>query len=325
MPPFLQKHGFTLGLLIVLVIGGLLHGWVAAPDFPAEALMLGGVVLIFFLQGLILPLEELGQSLLHGRHHALVLLWNFLFAPLLALGLALLGKGWLSPSISLGLIYLGLLPTTISSAVALTASAGGSTARALVATVMSNLIGVVLTPTLAALSIAEAADVELPILPTLIKVALQVLLPLALGQIVRPFAKAIIAQKKHLFRPTTNSIILLILFLTFAESFANEVWQSAGAGELGLTLLLTLVLLGLVSLGVWASATLLKMPDPSKISAFYCGSQKGLALGVPMASALLADAAVPGLDIGLFVIPLIIYHSAQLILGGFLAARWQEA
>jgi sodium/bile acid cotransporter 7 len=55
-----------------------------------------------------------------------------------------------------------------------------------------------------------------------------------------------------------------------------------------------------------------------RITAIFCGSKKTLASGVPMAKLIFG--AHPGL--GLILLPIMIYHPLQLIVGGILAQRW---
>ncbi len=52
----------------------------------------------------------------------------------------------------------------------------------------------------------------------------------------------------------------------------------------------------------------------------FCGSKKTLASGVPMARLIFAGH--PGLS--LILLPIMIYHPLQLLIGGWLAARFAE-
>jgi sodium/bile acid cotransporter 7 len=55
-----------------------------------------------------------------------------------------------------------------------------------------------------------------------------------------------------------------------------------------------------------------------RIAAVFCGSKKTLASGVPMAKLIFGGH--PGL--GLILLPIMVYHSLQLMVGGVLAQRW---
>jgi sodium/bile acid cotransporter 7 len=49
----------------------------------------------------------------------------------------------------------------------------------------------------------------------------------------------------------------------------------------------------------------------------FCGAQKSVVSGIPIASALIAGPAL-----GLFVLPIMLYHSMQLLVCAWLAKRY---
>ena len=53
----------------------------------------------------------------------------------------------------------------------------------------------------------------------------------------------------------------------------------------------------------------------------FCGSKKSLVQGVTMGKVLLATHPAAGL----VLLPLMIYHALQLVVGGLLAPRWASA
>jgi sodium/bile acid cotransporter 7 len=80
-------------------------------------------------------------------------------------------------------------------------------------------------------------------------------------------------------------------------------------------------LLVLVSALVWWSSAWLVVERTSRISGFFCASQKSLATGLPLATSILA-AAPAVVDAAAVLIPLMVYHPAQLVLAGLLSSRW---
>jgi len=85
-------------------------------------------------------------------------------------------------------------------------------------------------------------------------------------------------------------------------------------------LLATVSLLLLVSAAVWYSAEAVGLNKSQQITAFFCGSQKSLATGLPLLSSVLA--ASPGvIDPAAALIPLMCYHPAQLVLAGWFSQR----
>jgi sodium/bile acid cotransporter 7 len=79
---------------------------------------------------------------------------------------------------------------------------------------------------------------------------------------------------------------------------------------------LCLVLLGLVLLSATAIGRLGGFDPPSRAAILFCGSVKSLASGVPMARILF-----PGPMAGFIILPIMIFHSLQLFLCAWLAAR----
>ena len=76
------------------------------------------------------------------------------------------------------------------------------------------------------------------------------------------------------------------------------------------------VILALVMLADLALARAMGMPREDFIVLLFCGSQKSLVTGVPMAGALFAPAQV-----GMVVLPLMIFHQLQLFVCAWIAAR----
>ena len=64
----------------------------------------------------------------------------------------------------------------------------------------------------------------------------------------------------------------------------------------------------------------LKIAPEDQSAVVFCGSKKTLASGVPMAHLIFG--AHPGL--GLILLPIMIYHSMQLFICGWLAGRWAQ-
>src|SRR5690606_33272960 len=149
-------------------------------------------------QGLTLPTRQLIRSAGKLRLHLFCQACNFVAAPLLMVGLLLVIGSRIQPEIVAGLLFLAALPTTISSAVALTATSEGDTGAALFSTALSNTIGIVVTPLLCA-RLLESADAGAapPLLPMISSLATLALLPLALGQALRPIARARIDRARR--------------------------------------------------------------------------------------------------------------------------------
>ncbi|NBB78596.1 MAG: hypothetical protein GVY36_04020 [Verrucomicrobia bacterium] len=318
----LKKHAFTLWLLGAVVLAILFPGPGAKGGiFFSEFTTKLGVFVIFLLQGLGLPTSELAAGYRPKRLHAFVLTWNYLWFPAVA-GLLLLPLSFfLPPEFRLGFWLLAILPTTVSSAVVFSTVSGGDTSNAIFSTVFSNLLSVLLVPTVAVAYLAAETEAQIPLLPRFTTLFILIILPLIIGQVFRKIVPAQSAALTKRTKPVGNWIILFIVHCAFANSVQSGFLESLGAGLVAAVLGGTVVLLLLVSGLVWWSAAWLQITGPQRITAFFCASQKSLATGLPLATSILASA--PGVvDTAAVLIPLMCYHPAQLVLAGILSGRF---
>ena len=290
--------------------GGFLH---------PEVLNKVGIALVFFLNGLSLSTNSLRQGVTRWQVHLLIQGSTFLVFPLLGLGLMQIGKGWMSPDILLGYFYLCALPSTVSSSVALTVAARGNVPVALFNATLSALIGVVLTPLWMAWAMGhegQALDVQ----PVVIDLLIWVVLPLAAGQLSRPWLTAWASRHKARIQIVDRLTILTLVYTSFSDSVQQGIWTQYGWSVLLQVLVVSSLLFFLIYNFTQFSSRLLRLPVEDQIAAVLCGSKKTLASGVPMASLIFG--AHPAL--GLILIPIMLYHPLQLAVGGFLSQRWAE-
>lgn len=288
--------------------GGWLH---------PELLTKIGVALIFFLHGLVLSFAALKAGTLRWPLHLLVQGATFLFFPLLGLGLNFALGDSVSPELKLGLFFLCALPSTVSSSVALTAAARGNVAGAVFNATLSSLLGIFLTPLWIAY-VLKTGEHSFEVAPVIVDLLRWLVLPLAVGQALRPIFGAWAARHKARISLVDRGTILLLVYTSFCDSFANGVWSQVGWGQLWLMLGISAALFTGVMAAVACVANALGFSPEDKIAAMFCGSKKTLASGVPMAKLIFG--AHPAL--GLILLPIMIYHPLQLVVCGVLAQRW---
>lgn len=320
MRAFLRRNWFVLSLPAALGLAWLVPqagasgGWLRS-----EITTRAGVALIFLLQGLTLPAAAMRAGLGQWRLHAVIQGITFLAFPLLGLAWDALAGPWLSPDLRMGFLYLCVLPSTISSSVVLTTVAGGNAVGAVFNAVLSSLLGLVVTPLWVAWLMRSAGRSQ-PLAPVAAEICLLVLAPLVLGQVARLRLRSWAEARKKWLGHLSSGVILFIAFAAFCNSVQARTWSRQGAGVLAATLLgtvfLFLVAWGLAeALSAWAG---LSWPD--RVAAAFCGPQKTLASGLPLAKILFGTH--PGL--GLILLPLMIYHPLQLVVCGLLADRWKR-
>lgn len=315
---FLSRNWFVLSLPLTVVLAFLLPeagasgGW-----FRSELTTKAGVALIFLLQGLTLPSAALRKGVSQWRLHLLVQSFTFGFFPLLGILLDRALGRFLPPDLALGFLYLCVLPSTVSTSVVLTGLAGGNTVGAIFNAVLSNVLGVFVTPLWIAWLMQKGGTPQ-PLGPVILEIVLLLLLPLAVGQLLRiPFAKAADTRKK-LLGNLASGTILFIVFAAFCNSVKSRLWSQHGAGVTLLAAAGVLLVFAIAMAAVELAARVLRLDTPDRIAASFCAPQKTLASGVPMAKILFGTH--PGL--GLILLPILLYHPLQLVVCGILADRW---
>lgn len=315
----LQRHGYMLSLLGAAVLGTWLPGPGARDGFlHLREVTLLGVMLVFFLHGAGISPEALRRGALQWRLHLFVQGTTFLAFPLLGGLVFWLSAPWLPLDLRLGFFYLCALPSTMTSSVALTAMAGGNLAAAVFNATLSGLLAMVFTPALMSLVVGLSGQ-QMPLLDAVLKVCATLLLPLLLGQALQRWLEPFIRRHKKRVSLIDRAVIVLIVYASFCESSQSGAWASYPLASMGLLFALVAALL---ALSVWAirrAARWRDLPQSDEIVAVFCGGQKSLANGMPMANVMLASH--PGL--GVIVLPMIVYHQLQLLLGSVLAQRYR--
>jgi len=308
------RNWFLVGLVLSVTLawiypqGGADDGWL-----PVEWMTRAGVVAIFFFQGLTLASEQVWKGLIRWRLHLLVQSYIFLITPLLAIGFAALASRYLTTDIAMGFVFLGALPTTISSALVFTSLAGGNVTLALVNTTLSNVAGVMLTPLWVSFFVRVQGE-AMPLGSIILKIALLVLLPLLIGQVLRPGLHRWADANKQRFSNMSSGIVLFIVYTSFSNSVVSGFWNDLGiAVSLG-ALLLIVVYFGAVMALVYLGIRGFGLAPPDASAVMFCSSHKTLAAGVPMAKLIFSSNPA----IGLILLPVMFYHPVQLLVGGFL-------
>jgi sodium/bile acid cotransporter 7 len=289
--------------------GGFLH---------PELLNKLGVALIFFLHGLLLSFAALRAGTLLWRLHLVVQLSTYVLCPLIGLAALWLFGGALDPNLSLGIFYLCALPSTVSSSVAMTAAARGNVPAAVFNATLSSVLGVFLTPLWVGLVMGASGGASLPLGRVVLDLIVWLMLPLALGQLLRPVGGAWALAHKRKINIVDRCTILMLVYTSFCDSVKSGVWLGSGVGALLATLAFSGLMLVVLLLVMNAVCKALGFSTEDRIAAVFCGSKKTLASGVPMARLMFAGQ--PGLS--LILLPIMIYHPLQLVVCGWLAGRF---
>jgi len=310
---------FILFLIATVALASLLpaHGVGAAIfDWAADI----AITLLFFLHGAKLSRAAIMGGIGKWRLHLLALSVTFLLFPLFGLGIAAVTRGFVSAEILAGLVFLSLLPSTVQSSIAFTSIAGGNVPAAVCSASLSNVIGIFLTPVLVGLFLHIGGSAGGISRSAIEGIMLQLLLPFILGHVMRPLIGSFLDRHRSLLMPVDRASILLVVYTAFSAAVINGIWQRTDAIDLVWTLLLSVVLLGMIMAANTFLARRFHLPREDEIVLLFCGSKKSLVSGVPMAGALF-----PAAQVGMIILPLMIFHQVQLFVCAVIAARYQRA
>ena len=272
------------------------------------------VAILFFLYGTRLKRTEAIAGLKHWRLHSVILACTFIVFPLIGLALRPLSHGVIDADLCRGILWVCVVPGTVQSAVNFTSIARGNIAGAVVSSSISNLLGVILTPLLAMWLMSTTGLVISA--SSILDVCAQILAPFVLGQLLRPWcADFVIGHPK--LKYFDQITIAIVVYLAFASAITQHVWSRTNIWEILTILALDLVILAFMLWLTWHIAGWLKFNRRDQIAIQFCGTKKSLTSGVPMAYVMFGAATV-----GFIVLPLMIFHQAQLMACSALAGKY---
>lgn len=329
-----MKHGFLILLVISLAVGWMGSATIG-PVASIPGLRPAIVFAVLLIAGLTLQTRSVRDAVKHPRPTLVAIAINALGIPLLAAIsiLVLRRHGW-SADWAAGLWVAAIAPCTLASAAVWTRRAGGNVAVAMMTTVVTNLACVVTIPLAihwAPLPIAGATSVEA--WTQVQKIALGVVLPMAAGWVIRQRgAESWIDRHTTATRVLSQMGILTMVAFGGAASAAAPTSVTPGAGIsqaaeslanspseaiLGSfwggisALLLAAVGIHIAGLAIaWAISRLGGANRADAIAAAISGSQKTLMVGLQIA-----------IDLGVSVLPMLIFHVAQLVIDTVVADR----
>ncbi|KAK5672619.1 LRR receptor-like serine/threonine-protein kinase RGI2 [Batrachochytrium dendrobatidis] len=238
-----------------------------------------------------------------------------------------------------GLLVLSCLPSPVGSSVILTKACNGNEATSIFNSTLGSIIGVVVTPTLVHYYLGHATDLNsmhsaskdsqsISILDTLMLLGRSVLFPLLAGLASRLVLLRIAPQVLAWpFSKISSVVLLLIIHSTFCDAFYIPLAEESAFPQnqvpfFGVVVLtLVLAVFHLVCLfTVKSLGGVLHLSRADTIAAMFSASQKSLTLGIPMINLLFTNRP----DISLVLMPLLIYHPTQILLGSLCSSMLQS-
>ena len=182
---------------------------------------------------------------------------------------------------------------------------------------LANILGIFISPLILSLLLrsGHTAAIEVSEMGRiLLGLGMKMLLPLGAGQFVRRFFTDYADSRKKVFSKLNSTAILFIIFFAFSKAASHEGFLSLLA-DLPWPFVFLAVSHGILLLIAYTAARVFRFPKADQISVIFTAPQKTLAMGLPLMTAYFA--AQPEI-LGIGILPLIFYHSWQLLFAGVL-------
>uniref|UniRef100_A0A7S4N788 Sodium/bile acid cotransporter n=1 Tax=Odontella aurita TaxID=265563 RepID=A0A7S4N788_9STRA len=322
---FYNANSFLVLVLVVILLAYAyppLGAVYLAPQITATWI---AVMFIFILAGLGLKTSEFSKAFQRLYFNAFVHIFNFgvVSAGVFGFSRFLVAVGVLAQSLADGMVICACLPLTVNMVLVLTKSSGGDEAAAVFNAAFGNMVGVFLSPALILAYLGVQGEVNLG--TVFFKLGLRVVLPITIGQVLQKFSQTAVAfvkKYKKYFKQAQEYCLVFIVYTVFCKTFLNG--SDAGAGDIFIMIALQFCLLCAFMGLAWFVLKLLFPSQPTlRVMGLYGCTHKTVAMGVPLINAIYETNPL----VGLYTLPLLIWHPMQLVLGSFLAPRlaaWVE-
>lgn len=277
------------------------------------------IAILFFLHGAKISREALVDGIMHWKFHVIVFAFTFFLFPILGLLARPVLLPVLGQELYWGFLFMCFLPSTVQSSIAFTSVANGNVASAVCSASFSNLIGMFITPVLVSFFILGQAQHDFDPTSSVIQIALLLLVPFVLGQLLRPYVYPYMLKIPNLVKVFDQGTILMVVYGAFSSAVVAGLWEIVSGQTLLILTLICSIFLTIIMLLAFYIPKWLGFNKADQIAMFFCGSKKTLASGVPMAQILFA-----GHPIGMIVLPIMIFHQIQLMVCGVLANYWAK-
>ena len=316
------KHSFLILVICAILLAYAyppLGAIYLAPHITATWI---AVVFIFILAGMGIKTEEFAKAFQRLPFNIFVQCFNFGAVSGIVYGFSrfMVAVNALPQSLADGMVICASLPITVNMVLVLTKSAGGEEASAVFNAAFGNLVGVFLSPALILGYLGVQGSINLG--TVFMKLGLRVVLPIFIGQILQKFvppAKEFVKRYKKYFKKAQEWCLVFIVYTVFCKTFYNG--SDTNVADIFLMIALQLLMLTVVMCLAWISLRILFRNEPKlqAMGLFGC-THKTVAMGVPLINAIYEDNPL----VGLYTLPLLIWHPMQLVLGTAVAPKVAE-
>ncbi len=151
------------------------------------------------------------------------------------------------------------------------------------------------------------------------EIGLLLVAPLIAGQLLRPWIGDFVLRHKAILSATDRGSILLVVYGAFGHAVSAGLWRALPISGFAIMIVIEAMVLAFMLFATYFAAKAFGFNREDTIAIVFCGSKKSLAAGVPMAGVLFA-----GPDLGMILLPTMLFHQMQLMVCAVLARRWAQ-
>ena len=316
----LSTFFLLIGLMICLLISIIFpkFGSNEGPLKPEITSSWICVIIIFFISGLIIKLNELKKATLYCSVNIYIQIYVFIFFSIQCYLVKFIINNItndFNDELLDGLIILGCIPTTIASNIVYTQSSNGNDIITIVNALISNIMGIFLTPLLVYLYLGNLGNLDF--IGVLFNLSIRVVLPFFIGQIIgnciiSSEQRLILNKYKFYLKKITEIAILYIVMCALSDTF----YYGFDASLIDVIIMATILILIHIFniLFCWFISIRIGFNIYDRIGVLFCCVQKTVAFGLPLIDTLYGDND----NIGLYITPLLLYVPIELIIDSLL-------
>lgn len=308
---------FITGLLLMIVLAyffpqiGKTNGML-----PMKTITEVGITLVFFFYGLKLSIYEFKDGMRNWRLHIWVHISTFIIFPVIILLAYPFIKTESQKLLWLGMLFLAALPSTVSSAVVMVSIAKGNVPAAILNASLSGLIGIIVTPLWISFFM-QTGNNSYSLPGIFFQLIIKVIVPVIAGMLLYRFWGKWARLHRKILMSFDKIVVLLIVFHSFCNSFSQNIFKIISIKQL-IVLFAIVILLFIIVYNIMALVARLKnFNRADTIALLFCGSKKSLMHGSVFSKVLFANSPY----IGIFLIPIMLYHAMQIVVVGFIARK----
>ncbi len=174
-----------------------------------------------------------------------------------------------------------------------------------------NLVGVIASPLLFAALAGSAGAIHGA---AALRIVAILLLPFIAGQLVQRWLRPWVLAHRGAATFMDRTSIAIAVYVAFSAAVVGGIWHQLDAREIGVAFAAVAALLALAFGGAWTLGGVLRLRHADRITLLFAGAQKSIAVGAPLAATLFPPAIA-----GVVLVPILVYHMAQLVISAWIA------